>query len=223
VLALIDALPAGTGVFSPTCLAHCLSGQSSFQALKIGTWSMSTALEAWYFGNQPVSVISPCQGWNCTQACGTTNNGIPCNIGTGYKATQCYPISLPTGVVDEPRPANTTTGVAIPGDQSSTDFSGTATPSVTSTLLSFVTRAPAAAAPVMAARAAAAAPMGAPALGAMGAATGAPRRTAHSAMVLYGAVAAVVAAMLLCYASQKAVKTAMPADRRPLLPQQRRA
>jgi hypothetical protein len=65
--------------------------------------------------------------------------------------------------------------------------------------------------------------MGAPALGAMGAATGAPRRTAHSAMVLYGAVAAVVAAMLLCYASQKAVKTAMPADRRPLLPQQRRA
>lgn len=34
-LALIATLPAGTGVFSPTCLVHCLSGQTPWSQLVV--------------------------------------------------------------------------------------------------------------------------------------------------------------------------------------------
>lgn len=75
VLALIAALPPGTGVFAPTCLVHvrpsippplrpshvapptqCLSGQTSFQELTLTTSahappvSLDDTLSAWYFG-----------------------------------------------------------------------------------------------------------------------------------------------------------------------------
>ena len=220
VLALIAALPAGTGVFSPTCLVHCLSGQESYQSLMVGNWSMSTALDAWYFNDEPVRVISPCLGWNCTSACGATNNGIPCNIGTGYKATECYPLSLPTSSPDEPAPSTSLVGVAIPGDTSSSDGSATPSPppaAAAATLLRLVvTRAP----PV----AASASPLAytytmppAPA----------PRKASSRAtsVMLLGGVSAVtlaLAAAALCAASQSAVKPAFPAtERRPLLPQQR--
>ena len=209
VLALIASLPAGTGVFSPTCLVHCLSGQESYQELKVGNWSMSSALDAWYFGAEPVHVVSPCQGWNCTAACGATNNGIPCNIGTGYKATTCYPLTLPTSVPDEPQAANSTEGIPIPGDQSSTDFGGTAPAApapVVASLLSFANRSHAAV-------------YTAPPLGAPASATTASRKVSHSLVLLYGALTAALAALALCFASQNAVKQAKPTERRPLLPQ----
>lgn len=34
-LSLISTLPPGTGVFSPTCLVHCLSGQTPFSLLQV--------------------------------------------------------------------------------------------------------------------------------------------------------------------------------------------
>ena len=96
VLALIASLPSGTGVFSPTCLLHCLSGQPSYQDLWVNlptsNWTMSRALTAWYFQDIPVQVVSPCQGWNCTAACGATSTGIPCNSG---RFTRLDILSLP--------------------------------------------------------------------------------------------------------------------------------
>ena len=217
VLALIAALPTGTGVFSPTCLVHCLSGQESYQSLMVGNWSMSTALDAWYFNDEPVRVISPCLGWNCTSACGATNNGIPCNIGTGYKATECYPLNLPTTSPDEPAPSTSLVGVAIPGDTSSSDGSAPPSPpppAAVATLLRLVSRTP----PIAASASSVAYAMP-PAPG--------PRKAssrATSVMMLGGvsAVALALGAAALCAASQAAVKKALPAtERRPLLPQQR--
>ena len=219
VLALIAALPAGTGVFSPTCLVHCLSGQESYQSLMVGNWSMSTALDAWYFNDEPVRVISPCLGWNCTSACGATNNGIPCNIGTGYKATECYPLSLPTSSPDEPAPSTSLVGVAIPGDTSTSDGSAALSPppaAAAATLLRLVSRAP----PVASAASSVAYTYAMPP-------APAPRKAssrATSVMLLGGvsAVALALGAAALCAASQAAIKKSLPAtERRPLLPQQR--
>jgi hypothetical protein len=218
VLALIDALPAGTGVFSPTCLVHCLSGQESYQALKVGNWSMSTALDAWYFHDEPVRVISPCLGWNCTSACGATNNGIPCNIGTGYKATECYPLNLPTSSPDEPAPSTSLVGVAIPGDTSSSEESAPPSPppAAAAALLRLVSRT--APPPPIAASALVTFTMP-PAPG--------PRKASSRAtsLLMLGGVSAVALALgaaAHCAASQAAVKKALPAhERPPLLPQQR--
>ena len=90
-LALINNLPPGTGVFSPTCLVHCLSGQSTFTGLEVAGTNMGAALSAWYFGHQEVKAVSGCQGWQCTQQCGINGQtGLPCNTGT----PGCQPIEL---------------------------------------------------------------------------------------------------------------------------------
>jgi len=81
-LALIAALPPNTGVFAPTCLVHCLSGQTTFTQLTLedGT-SLESALSAWFFHGQPVQAVSPCIGWQCVQACGVDMwTGLPCNL-----------------------------------------------------------------------------------------------------------------------------------------------
>ena len=104
-LQLIHSLPPGTGVFSPTCLVHCLSGQNTYFQFYVNGESMSTALNAWYFDNQPTSVVSACTGWECTSQCGVTSKGTPCNmVGGGSKET-CNAVSLPTTEADEPPPA----------------------------------------------------------------------------------------------------------------------
>ena len=93
--ALIAALPAGTGVFSATCLAHCLSGQPTFTQFRVNGVSMSQALNSWYFdtGAEALQVVSACSGWQCTAACGVnTATGQPCNGGT----TDCVPVALTT-------------------------------------------------------------------------------------------------------------------------------
>ena len=100
VLSLIDSLPAGSGVFSPTCLVHCLSGQDTYQNLLVNGVSMSSAFAAWWSGT-PTSVVSPCQGWDCINECGVDFKGLGCNTGD----TGCYPIKLPTETSDEPPPA----------------------------------------------------------------------------------------------------------------------
>ena len=100
VLSLIASLPPNTGVFSPTCLVHCLSGQTTFQNLDVNGQSMATALSAWWSG-VPTRVVSSCQGWNCVYDCGITYNGLPCNMGD----QGCNAMVIPTETSDEPAPA----------------------------------------------------------------------------------------------------------------------
>jgi hypothetical protein len=201
VLALIAALPTGTGIFSPTCLVHCLSGQPSYQALKVNNVSMSEALDAWYFSGANVQVISACSGWACTAVCGATKSGVPCNAGTGYATTQCFPLNLPNNLgPDEPPNATDATGVAIPGE-STTSESDLPTKAVTGTIVEDLD------------------PFAAAALGGSGSAA---RKSSHGAStVMAGAAAGVVAAVVLCLASRQAIRQAMPAERKPLLPRAR--
>ena len=48
ILKLILALPSGTGVFAPTCLVHCLSGQNSFHTLQAAGTSLAASLAAFF-------------------------------------------------------------------------------------------------------------------------------------------------------------------------------
>ena len=100
VLSLVNALPQGSGVYSPTCLVHCLSGQDTFQNLQVNGVSMSGAFSAWWSGT-PTSVVSQCQGWDCVNQCGVTSKGLPCNMGD----SGCNAMNIPTATSDEPAPA----------------------------------------------------------------------------------------------------------------------
>jgi hypothetical protein len=93
-LALIRSLPPGTGVFSPTCLVHCLSGQATFTQLNVAGTTFEQALSGWYFGTSSnVQAVSDCTGWQCTSQCGVSaQTGLPCNAGTA----SCDPIQLAT-------------------------------------------------------------------------------------------------------------------------------
>ena len=92
-LALIAALPATAGVFSPTCLVHRLSGQTTFSQLTVGGVSMDAALRAWYWEGTHTRIVSPCTGFDCTAQCGINlQTGLPCNTG----APGCGPIQLAT-------------------------------------------------------------------------------------------------------------------------------
>jgi hypothetical protein len=91
ILKLIASLPPGTGVFAPTCLVHCLSGQAAFTTLIADNMSLNSALSAWYFNGEPMLAVSPCIGWDCINACGVDlQTSFPCNIGTQH----CSPLSL---------------------------------------------------------------------------------------------------------------------------------
>ena len=125
-LNLINSLPPGSGVFSPTCLVHCLSGQNTYFEFYVNGETMSrcviptaaaspfsshslpfspSALNAWYFDGQPTSVVSSCTGWACTAQCGVTSKGTPCNMALSTKTQTCQAVSLPTTETDEPPPA----------------------------------------------------------------------------------------------------------------------
>ena len=107
ILKLILALPSGTGVFAPTCLVHCLSGQNSFHTLQAAGTSLAASLAAWYFNMEGVMAVSSCTGWACINACGVDlYNSLPCNIGT----SQCSALTL----------------ASEPGATTSTDTSGEA-------------------------------------------------------------------------------------------------
>ena len=237
MLALIASLPSGTGVFSPTCLLHCLSGQPSYQDLWVNlptaNWTMSRALTAWYFQDIPVQVVSPCRGWNCTAACGATANGIPCNAGepstsptlmfalscltrgiprnagTGYKASTCLPLNLPTSSPDEapPAPSTDTAGVPIPGDTSGTDDNGGATGIVAVPPPPSVLRLPFARASSAPAASSDAAPAAAK-----------HRSSSHDNMMMFGTITLFFAGAALCLAGRSAVQQAIPSERQPLMP-----
>jgi len=110
-LSLFSALPPTTGIFSSTCLSHCLSGQPTYQDFLVNNYSMSTVLNAWYFGGKDAQlgnngqVISICSGWPCTGACGVNSqSGLPCNMGD----PKCQAVNLQTDTAAD----DTTTGGA---------------------------------------------------------------------------------------------------------------
>jgi hypothetical protein len=129
-LALIASLPPGTGVFSPTCLVHCLSGQIIFSDLQVDGTNMADALSNWYFNGAPTSVVSSCTGWECINACGIIiagypNAGLPCNTGS----SGCVPVELATdaaGVVVDPPPSPKSAAFYGFGDGSSGGSGGNA-------------------------------------------------------------------------------------------------
>ena len=86
MLALFDRLPPATGIFSPTCFVHCLSGQNTWYQLTVNGVSMQQAVQSWYFRAQPSApptrVVSACEGWNCVLQCGYNPWGFVCNMGT---------------------------------------------------------------------------------------------------------------------------------------------
>ena len=101
-LALIATLPPGTGVFSPTCLVHCLSGQTTWNELMVTSpgaptaMSLSQSLSSWYFNAEATSVVSDCTGWACITQCGVDlQTGLPCNMPPAAGAT-CSALSLST-------------------------------------------------------------------------------------------------------------------------------
>ena len=134
---LIASLPGGTGVFSPTCLVHCLSGQTTFADLLVDGTSFVRAVSGWYFDGTPTQVVSQCNGWQCINDCGifadgSTGAGLPCNMGD----QNCVPVQLATdvnGVVTEPA------GQQAGGSQASSEWASTA---VTTTPAAVPTPAP---------------------------------------------------------------------------------
>ena len=74
VSAMMSALPAAgqsdSGVFSSTCLLHCTTNGPDYYTVKVGTQSLASAVQAWFFqdaGRQ--QIISGCQGWSCNSQC----------------------------------------------------------------------------------------------------------------------------------------------------------
>jgi hypothetical protein len=95
ILKLITALPPGTGIYAPTCLVHCLSGQASFNVPLVQQTSLNTAVSHWYFNGEGVQVVSDCIGNACVDACGVDlQNSLPCDMGT----VNCSALSLQAGV-----------------------------------------------------------------------------------------------------------------------------
>jgi hypothetical protein len=81
ILALIAAVPSGTGVFAPTCLVHCLSGGDAFTSITSAGVTLDAAVTAWYDGQQ-VLAVSTCVGWDCVNACGINmRTSLPCMMG----------------------------------------------------------------------------------------------------------------------------------------------
>lgn len=68
-LAAFNGIPGQDGIFSSTCLVHCLSSASDFYTFTVDGQTLSQALGQWYFQGQSVRTISQCQGWGCTEQC----------------------------------------------------------------------------------------------------------------------------------------------------------
>ena len=61
--------PAVASVFSSTCLVHCLSSATDYFTFTVNGITMADAMKAWYFDGTGRDIISPCQGFQCTQSC----------------------------------------------------------------------------------------------------------------------------------------------------------
>ena len=74
-LAVVNSLPTpqqqGSGMFSTSCLLHCVTDGPDFWTVTVNGQSLENALSAWYFkGSAPVRIVdNSCQGWACHTAC----------------------------------------------------------------------------------------------------------------------------------------------------------
>jgi hypothetical protein len=69
-LALFNALPATTSIFSTSCLAHCLADSLELFCYAVNGVTLAQALGAWYADGTASRTIDGCMGWACTHACG---------------------------------------------------------------------------------------------------------------------------------------------------------
>jgi hypothetical protein len=117
-LAMLAAVPAANGVYSSTCLVHCLSCNEDFYLFTSDGLSLAAALAAWFFEAQPVRQVSKCTGWDCTLACSGgpwMPSNAPCATTTNQCANDYYLPGL-GGSVGGPPPLPPGMSVAQAGD-----------------------------------------------------------------------------------------------------------
>ena len=68
-LALLSAVPATNGIYSSTCLVHCLSCNSDWYTFMVDGQSLAHTVALWYFSYAKSDDISQCNGWDCTLQC----------------------------------------------------------------------------------------------------------------------------------------------------------
>jgi len=68
-LALLHNVPSTCGVYSSTCLVHCLSCNADWYSFMVDGKSLASSVASWYFAIQPLNDVSQCQGWDCTLQC----------------------------------------------------------------------------------------------------------------------------------------------------------
>ena len=109
-LSLLQALPGqAIGLFSSSCLVHCLSANADWYQFTVDGESLASAVGKWYFEMEPVRQVSSCTGWDCTlqcsggpwmptnQQCMTTTNQCANNYMTPPDAQKPPPL-LPPGM-----------------------------------------------------------------------------------------------------------------------------
>ena len=66
IAALQPAVAAGQGVFSTSCIAHCLTDDSTmYHTFLANGVSIATALSSWYWGGVTAQAVSDCVGYPC--------------------------------------------------------------------------------------------------------------------------------------------------------------
>jgi hypothetical protein len=66
---MLSQVPGNCGVYSSSCLVHCLSCNADWYSFTVDGMSLAQAVSQWYFQQQPEKQVSSCSGWDCTLAC----------------------------------------------------------------------------------------------------------------------------------------------------------
>jgi hypothetical protein len=67
---LFSRLPAGTSVFSTSCMAHCLADSLELFCYSVDGLTLAQALGGWMDTGAQSQTEDACTGWNCTHKCG---------------------------------------------------------------------------------------------------------------------------------------------------------
>ena len=92
-LQLLNGVPSTCGIYSSSCLVHCLSCNADWFTFQVDGQSLAHSVATWYFGQQKTDDISSCTGWDCTLQCSggpwePTNQ--PCTTTTNVCANDYY-------------------------------------------------------------------------------------------------------------------------------------
>ena len=68
--ALFKLLPAGTSIFSTSCMAHCLADSLELFCYAVKDRTLAQALGGWLATGAQFVTEAACTGWNCTHKCG---------------------------------------------------------------------------------------------------------------------------------------------------------